>query len=142
MSTVDDVIEAGAQAMDANYNPDRCPITAAMFEDYSLTAARAQWPVLSAELRELHERAETVHGPDYCGGCSDKAQEWVRWPCATVQELDRIDRELGIGPERAAPCADHRPVQHRDARPPWCNTCGLTESGEAPTGPLDRRRRS
>lgn len=29
-------------------------------------------------------------------------------------------------------CSDHKPVQHRDSKPPWCNTCGLTDSGHKP----------
>jgi predicted transcriptional regulator len=23
-------------------------------------------------------------------------------------------------------CSDHKPVQHRDGKPPWCPTCGYT----------------
>jgi hypothetical protein len=26
----------------------------------------------------------------------------------------------------------HRPVQHRDGKPPWCSTCGLTSAGQEP----------
>ena len=29
-------------------------------------------------------------------------------------------------------CDDHKPVQHRDGKPPWCDGCGLTASGEEP----------
>lgn len=32
-------------------------------------------------------------------------------------------------------CADHRPVQHRDGKLPWCRACGLTKTGETPTRP-------
>ena len=35
-------------------------------------------------------------------------------------------------------CLDHRPVQHRDARPPWCKACGLTADGREPVGLLDK----
>ena len=31
-------------------------------------------------------------------------------------------------------CADHKPVQHRDAKPPWCRKCGLTAGYEFPVG--------
>jgi hypothetical protein len=24
-------------------------------------------------------------------------------------------------------CSDHKPVQHRDGKPPWCKTCGCQE---------------
>lgn len=47
---------------------------------------------------------------------------------ATVQVAGRVER-----------CTDHKPVQHRDARPPWCSACGLTADGHIPQGPLDRR---
>lgn len=30
------------------------------------------------------------------------------------------------------PCDNHQPVQHRDAKPPWCPHCGLTAEGEEP----------
>jgi hypothetical protein len=26
----------------------------------------------------------------------------------------------------------HKPVQHRDGKPPWCNHCGLTSDGKPP----------
>jgi hypothetical protein len=31
-----------------------------------------------------------------------------------------------------APEHDHRPVQHRDMKPPWCNECGLTSAWQEP----------
>jgi hypothetical protein len=34
---------------------------------------------------------------------------------------------------------DHKPVQHRDGRPPWCNECGLTASFHEPKGRFDRQ---
>ena len=33
---------------------------------------------------------------------------------------------------------DHKPVQHRDGKERWCNTCGLTADGSEPTSRLDR----
>jgi len=100
MTTVDDAIEAGARALDSNYNPDRHPVMAAMFEDYSLTAARAMWPILSAPLRGLHvmkvDYRPRLHDPsgaplrDVCQHCQRA------YPCATVRELDQIDKELGL----------------------------------------------
>ena len=39
-------------------------------------------------------------------------------------------------------CPDHRPVQHRDGKPPWCSACGLTKDGHKPVGRLDRETRS
>jgi hypothetical protein len=35
-----------------------------------------------------------------------------------------------------APGHDHRPVQHRDGRNPWCNTCGLDMNRNTPSGRL------
>lgn len=33
----------------------------------------------------------------------------------------------------AAPaCSDHKPVQHRDGKEPWCDRCGLTSDGRTP----------
>ena len=37
-------------------------------------------------------------------------------------------------------CSNHNPVQHRDARPPWCKMCGLTADGSVPQSSLDIRR--
>ena len=42
---------------------------------------------------------------------------------------------------------DHKPVQHRDGKPPWCKTCGLTAqytvpvSRFAPTGDYEQQER-
>lgn len=32
------------------------------------------------------------------------------------------------------PCNEHKPQQHRDAKPPWCDKCGLTANMEMPVG--------
>lgn len=34
--------------------------------------------------------------------------------------------------QEMAMCPDHKPVQHRDGKPPWCNKCGLTAHGKVP----------
>jgi len=31
---------------------------------------------------------------------------------------------------------NHKPVQHRDGKPPWCPTCGLTADGNEPVSHL------
>lgn len=31
-----------------------------------------------------------------------------------------------------AVCGNHQPKQHRDGKPPWCKTCGLTKTGYEP----------
>lgn len=34
--------------------------------------------------------------------------------------------------EEMVVCSDHRPVQYRDGKPPWCPKCGLTKHGKVP----------
>ena len=68
--------------------------------DDAREAARAAWPILSAGLRELHvmkvDYRPRLHDPsgaplrDVCQHCQRA------YPCATVRELDRIDKELGL----------------------------------------------
>lgn len=150
MSTVDEAVEAGARAMSHHWRDMHTNESLGRQRQLAVHATRAMWPVLSAGLRELHTRWDQGGGWVVCMHCNANTSPTRKkqWPCETITELDRIDRELGIeadhqpGTERAAPCPDHRPVQHRDARPPWCNSCGLTEGGEVPTGPLDRGNRS
>lgn len=36
-------------------------------------------------------------------------------------------------------CLDHKPVQHRDGKPPWCNACGLAPVPDAATEELLKR---
>lgn len=36
--------------------------------------------------------------------------------------------ELNLNP----PCPDHKPVQHRDGKPPWCPVCRLTATWDNP----------
>lgn len=57
-------------------------------------------------------------------------------PIATAARLLAWERSRRRAP--VIDCEDHRPVQHRDARPPWCNKCGLTAGGLKPAGRLDR----
>lgn len=40
----------------------------------------------------------------------------------------------------ATTCPDHKPVQHRDARPPWCRSCGKTADGSEPLRALRERK--
>lgn len=35
--------------------------------------------------------------------------------------MDVVDR---ISPTQTAVCPNHKPVQHSDSNPPWCNRCG------------------
>lgn len=59
-----------------------------------------------------------------------------------ADEAARVERRAWERSRRRAPaigCEDHRPVQHRDARPPWCNQCGLTAGGAKPLSWLERK---
>ena len=62
----------------------------------ALAAARTQWPILSAGLRELHaeNRYRTRDGVIYqeCYECG----EGKSWPCPTERWRRSIDKELGI----------------------------------------------
>lgn len=40
---------------------------------------------------------------------------------------------------RPIDCPDHKPVQHRDGKPPWCRTCGLTADGTRPVSGISDR---
>lgn len=39
--------------------------------------------------------------------------------------MSRSEQEMAV-------CSNHKPVQHRDGKPPWCNKCGLTAHGKVP----------
>ena len=96
MSTVDDAVEAGARALSEHWWDMHTGGSLDRQRDLAGHAARAAWPILSAPLRELHVREKDQYGPTHCFGCSQEAQAWVQWPCRTVRELDRIDKELGL----------------------------------------------
>ena len=48
---------------------------------------------------------------------------------------NRDRKQLGF-PEVVADYHDHKPVQHRDGKQPWCNHCGLTGNGNIPKSRL------
>lgn len=35
---------------------------------------------------------------------------------------------------------EHKPVQHRDGKPPWCNTCGMTAGYLVPVSSFDQMK--
>ena len=52
-----------------------------------------------------------------------------------------IDDDFGtpVGPASSdIDCRKHQPRQHRDGKPPWCNTCGLTSEGFEPRSRLTK----
>jgi hypothetical protein len=38
-------------------------------------------------------------------------------------------------------CPVHKPVQHRDGKPPWCPVCGLDATGRVPVSTIGKRKR-
>lgn len=47
------------------------------------------------------------------------------WEKSLGFSCSRIQRkEIGMSSEEPPECPDHKEVQHRDMKPPWCNTCG------------------
>lgn len=63
-----------------------------------------------------------------------EASGWVNTAPAPEPAFDEGDDETPVV------CDDHRPVQRRDGKPPWCHECGLTASGEEPASKLKRRK--
>ncbi|MGX9348141.1 hypothetical protein [Microbacterium sp. KNMS] len=59
---------------------------------------------------------------------------------AILQAFEWVARHRGQEEGAAAvlACESHRPVQHRDGKPPWCNSCGLTAAGHQPSSRFDR----
>lgn len=69
---------------------------------------------LAAHMETLPAGTRTTHDP------------------ATIRaHADRLD-------PRKDGCEIHKPVQHRDNKPPWCKQCGLTAGGETPLSRADR----
>ena len=100
MTTVDDAVEVGARAM-ADLWTDEDEYGSR--ENMAETAARAMWPILSAGLRKLHSAQWECGNPRHTNpdvGCPECCEVCVTcdrtMPCATVRELDRIDKELGL----------------------------------------------
>lgn len=54
------------------------------------------------------------------------APEWLR------EHADRIAHEVNIGTVGSVQCDQHKPVQHRDGKPPWCRACGKTAANTVP----------
>lgn len=46
----------------------------------------------------------------------DTEKNPYEWPVLTGQ--------VPVSGNEPPPCPQHREVQHRDAKPPWCNRCG------------------
>lgn len=83
-----------------------------------------------------HERLSALHAGQLGGGRvlpgrhTSMIAAHDRYPC----KPDVF--EVTYEPVAVIDCPDHRPVQHRDGKPPWCKTCGLTAYGVEPVGML------
>lgn len=111
MTAPDDVVEARRAAIQALAEVDR------------------GLDILDAELRRglFSDARESVAAMRSLVRLADEAARVERRAYRQSQAPPVID------------CPDHRPAQHRDGKPPWCSTCGLTAGGLEPVGLLDRR---
>lgn len=70
------------------------------------------WP----HTRTVYTDDEGGTGPDYCDQCSERAQAWVRWPCAGTLLLTMS--MLG-GPSASAPSGASLLVEDPPDRQPY-----------------------
>lgn len=113
--------------------------TLGSFEPLGVIEGRAPCPAsgVSIDPRDGRMIIATLEGPHYAnlGDWIIRGVQGEFYPCkpdifdATYEPVAVID------------CPDHQPVQHRDGKPPWCKTCGLTAYGVVPVGLFDRERR-
>lgn len=71
---------------------------------------------------------DTTRTAGTCSSCHRDVDEKPTRSCTTREQHDDVH------PEQA--CTDHKPVQHRDGKPPWCKECGLTAAGVEPKSRL------
>jgi hypothetical protein len=50
-----------------------------------------------------------------------------------TEQGKHVKSEMDIQLEAGIPVHDHKPVQHRDAKPAWCPRCGLTADYQQPS---------
>lgn len=80
------MIEAAAQAMDENYNPDRYPVLSAMFSDYARVALEAAAPFILAQTRKprtITTKDELDALPMDAVIRDDDEYVWERWALLT-----------------------------------------------------------
>lgn len=81
--------------------------------------------------------ADTRHGHHIFGTTLAKPRPSTRARCGGPGLCGPCSTEASLAKKPVPLCLSHRPNQHRDAKPPWCNECGLTASYEEPMGRLD-----
>lgn len=78
-----------------------------------------------------------VHGPKQNGlTLSEKVDNFAHDRCVRKAQAgqDPNQEALFEMPEKDEPpvCWSHKPVQHRDGKPPWCPACGRTKDRSIP----------
>jgi hypothetical protein len=78
----------------------------------------------------VHADGDVYIGDGYEGTVGDRAQ------------IANLYAWLGeyLAETKEAPTHDHNPRQHRDGKPPWCRTCGLTADYTVPVSIFDRKK--
>lgn len=85
---------------------------------------------VEAELEALEDECDIVTGFD------DESMSLLP-QVVPFEDWRDVERELRAKYQPTEPpCGDHKPVQHRDGKPPWCKRCGLTASFTEPVSPL------
>lgn len=73
----------------------------------------------------------------------DEDAHSITEPCACNPDMTRRGENwIATHQEATMPkikCENHKPVQHRDGKPPWCKKCGLTEGGNKPEWQFGKR---
>ena len=87
-------------------------------------------PEQLADLRERAARAKPPYG-------------WDNGPALVTISAETLLELVAFYEDRHQPpaadqltCQSHFPVQHRDGKPPWCHSCGMTADGCTPVSAL------
>ena len=108
--------------------------TLGSFEPLGVIEGRVPCPAsgVSIDPRDGRMMIATLEGPHHAnlGDWIIRGVKGEFYPC----KPDVF--EITYEPVAVIDCPDHRPVQHRDGKPPWCKTCGLTAYGVEPVGML------
>lgn len=88
-------------------------------------------PEQLTDLRERAARAKPTYG---YGGWAITPPRILVDAEALVELLDHYTSETPL-----IRCLTHIPIQHRDGKEPWCETCGMTKDGTPPGGLLPSR---
>ena len=108
--------------------------TLGSFEPLGVIEGRVPCPAsgVSIDPRDGRMMIATLEGPHHAnlGDWIIRGVKGEFYPC----KPDVF--EVTYEPVAVIDCPDHRPVQHRDGKPPWCKTCGLTAYGVEPVGML------